>query len=276
MVVTRSSGGFVQDIHDAGLTFKFEMRKHLRRRRLLITIALAIFLPLLFLILPYVVNGDFAETAELFAYRNLGFASLLVVIAGAMFAGDSIASEFENKTALLLFPTPQRRSTIFTGKYIAAVLASFLVVGVYYLVTIIEMGFLYGFGQIPGEMLTSYLVVLVYTTSVVSVIYFFSSIFKRSITAMITGFFTFMMILPITDSILSALDVEPWWLVTYNGTLVTSVFSVVSSIGFGPGQNIPGAVSTSPDFTTGLIVMVVYSVVFYIAGLIIASRKQME
>jgi len=106
-----------RDLYDIYLSFRFELTKHFKRRRLLIVGALAILIPLLFLIKA-------ANLADQFASDSLMLMNVLVIISGAMFAGDAISSEFEKKTALLVFPTPQRRVSILVGKYLAALAAT--------------------------------------------------------------------------------------------------------------------------------------------------------
>ena len=50
---------------------------------------------------------------------------MLIIVSVALVTGDAVSSEFEKKTDLLLFPIPQRRTSIFAGKYVAALIASF-------------------------------------------------------------------------------------------------------------------------------------------------------
>ena len=153
------------DVFDTYLSVKFELMKHLKNRRLLIVAALAIIVPLIF----YVKVPD---TAGVFAVNVLTFLNLLIVISAAMFAGDAICGEFEKKTNLLSFPTPQRRSSIFAGKYIAALLATFLVVLLYYVVMTLQIAQLYGWGAIPTELGKSFLTALLFSAAAVSVVFF--------------------------------------------------------------------------------------------------------
>ncbi|MBL7119142.1 MAG: ABC transporter permease subunit [Dehalococcoidia bacterium] len=256
------------DIYDACLSFKFELRKHLRRRRLLIVAALAVLVPLIFYVDP-------ADSADEFAFTSLRFVSFLIIISGAMFAGDALSGEFERKTGLLLFPTPQRRISIVVGKYVAALMAVFLAVSLYCLITTLQMAHLYGVGEIPTELAKSYLTALIYSASVVSVIYFFSSILKRTITSTLLGFFFLLMILPIIAGVVISLDAEPWFIVTYSAELITDVFGEVSSGGFGPGGHFASA-DFAPDFGVGIGVMMAYAVGFFLISAVIADRKSME
>ncbi len=262
-----------EDVKNTCLTVSFELKKHFRMKRMIISFALAIGLPLIFYIVPRI-WASFPDTAEEFANLNLSFVNLLIIISGSLFAGDSVVGEFEEKTGLLLFSTPQRHSTIFIGKYIGALLPTLAVVSIYYLTTSLEIIGIYGTGGISIEFFKSFFIALVYTTSAVSLIFFFSSILKRKITSTLLGFFSLMMILPITSSVLQFLvDVEPWYILTYFEGLITDVFVGAGPIGGGPeGQ--PG--QFSPDFYTGLIVMVLYTLILFSVGVFMANRRRME
>ena len=74
---------FRNDISETYLSVKFELMKHLKRRRLFIVPVLAVIVPLIF----YVKVPD---TAGVFAANVLSFLSVLIVISAAMFAGDAV------------------------------------------------------------------------------------------------------------------------------------------------------------------------------------------
>ena len=255
------------DIFDTYLSVKFELVKHLKRRRLPIVAALAVIAPLIF----YVKVPD---TAGVFAATVLSFISLLIIISAAMFAGDAVCGEFEKKTSLLLFPTPQRRSTIFAGKYVAALLATFLVVILYYLVMTLQIAQLYGWGQIPTELAKSFLTALVYSASAVSVVFLFSAILKRSISSTIVGCLFLLMILPIVATVLMSVNQEPWFIVTYSANLIRDVLGVSSSLPFGPGEHGFTLTAFKPHFGVGIAVMAAYAIVGFVSGMAMAVRKE--
>ena len=274
-----AAADMIHDLQDAHLMVRFELRKHLRRKRLYIAFGIAIALPMLFLIIPLLFGRDFADTAKSFASSNLNFISTLIIISGAIFAGDSVSSEFERKTGLMLFPTPQRRTSIFIGKYVAALLALFAVVTFYYLITVGEIVSIYGMSEIPMEIGKSFLMAILYSTSVMSVMFFFSSVMKRTITSSLIGFFLLMMIMPILTMILTAVDVDPWFMLTQNASLISDVLAQ-SSGGFGPmnhgGPDQARFNTYSPDFLLGSIVITAYTMILLWIGLYIANRRRME
>ena len=197
----------------------------------------------------------------------------MIIISASLFAGDAISSEFESKTGLLLFPSPQRRTSIFLGKFIAALTLTSLVISIYYLVTALEIIQIYGASGITTEFTKSYLIAIIYAASVASILYFLSSVFKRSVISTITGFFSMMMIFPIISMVLRLADVEPWFIVTYSSDLMTNVLATTSG-GFGPGAG--SGTSFTPDFYLGITVMVAYTLILFFVSIIIANRKKME
>lgn len=265
--MTSFAGDIKGDLYNTWLSITFELRKHLRRKRLLIVAALAILVPLIF----YVYTPD---TASEFAAGSLGFLSVLIIISGAMFAGDAIAGEFEKKTGLLSLPTPQKRLSIFAGKYIAALIATFIVVSIYYVITTLQIAHVYGGGEIPAELGKSFLTALIYVTSVVSVMFFISSILKRSTSSTILGFVFLMLIMPITSSILVSVDIEPWFIVTYSAGLISTVLGDVSPAS-GPGHG-PFEEAFEPAFGVGIGMMIAYTIIAFLGSMKIANSKSME
>jgi ABC-type transport system involved in multi-copper enzyme maturation permease subunit len=256
-----------RDLYDTYLSFRFELTKHFKRKRLLIVGTLAILIPLLFLIKSPNLSSEFAS-------NSLTLMNVLALISGAMFAGDAISSEFEKKTSLLVFPTPQRRVSIFAGKYLAALAATLMIVSIYYLVVTIEVIGLFGAGEIPMVLLKSYFLAALYASSVVSIIYFFSSIFKKTTMSTVVGFFFVLMVLPILSMIFMLLKVEPWFIVTYSAGLITNVIGV-ASIAASHAEGM-GIEDFQPQLALGIVMMFVYTAVFFLAGTWIANRKSVE
>ncbi len=265
------------DIYHTHLAMKLELRKHLRRRRVLLTAVLAMLMPLIFYVVPPMFDTDFPDSASVFASRHLAFVNLLIIISAAVFAGDAISSEFETKTGLLLFPTPQRRTSLFVGRYLAALIATFAVVAIYYLVTILEIIQIYGTGAISIEFAKSLLLAMIYTTSALSVIYLLSSIMKRTITSTLVGFFVLMLISPMIVGVLQLVDVDPWFMVTHPASLITDVLGVqgFNRMRPGPAGNIAGLDTFTPEFYQGVSVMMAYAIIPFLISIFIADRKEM-
>ena len=277
--MTSLKTGIAEDSSHTYTSIKFEMQKHLKRKRLVIGLLLATAIPVLFYIIPKLWDVGFLGTPEIFLSNNLSFINILIIISSALFAGDAISGEFERKTALLTFPTPQRRTSIFLGKYCAALIAISVLVSLYYLITMVEVMLIHGINSVPHEIFTSYLLALLYGSSVLSLTFFFSSILKGVISSTLMGFFTLMMILPILSTLLMVARVEPWFIVTYAGGLITTVFGSPVGAGMSFGGGPPETQMFTlyqPAFTIGVAIMAIYALLFFVSSIVLASRKNVE
>ncbi|MFW6048097.1 MAG: ABC transporter permease [Candidatus Natronoplasma sp.] len=274
--MTKIMDNIKSDMYDMFLSTKFELRKHYRRSRIQMAVILSIFLASVFYIVPTIWNMGLADTAEGFASTNLGFVNLLIILSGALFAGDVISSEFENKTGLILFPTPQDHNSIFIGKYLASAIATFSVVTIYYGITALEIQYVYGISGMGVEFMKSYLFSVLYMFGAISLIFFLSSLLKRSITSTLLGFFSLMMILPITESVLKMVDIEPWFLISYYDGFITELLGVVQTSDFRNGGPFASSASFSPDFYTGIYVLLGYTIILFIISLYFVNKRRME
>jgi ABC-2 type transport system permease protein len=266
-----------EDIVHTLVNVRYELRKHFRRKRIVIAIVLAMIIPILFYIIPVVRNVDFASTSVAFMSSSLGFINILIIISAAMFAGDAISGEFETRTALLSLSTPQRRSSIFIGKYIASLLAVFAIIAFYFAICSIEVLGIYGFGAMPEATGVSFLLCLLYGTAAVSMTFFYSSILKGVMSSTLLSFFTFLMILPIVSALLQVADVEPWFIVTYSAGLMTAVFVQEPAFSGGGHGGPPAAFAqTQPNFTVGVEVIAAYAIILFIIAMVLAVRKDVE
>ena len=110
---------------------------------------------------------------------------------------------------------------------------------------------------------------VIYSCAAVSLIYFFSSLFKKTQPSTLIGFFLLFMILPILAAVLQGVNVNPWFIVTYPGQLVTDVLKAPSIGGYNEDKFMP-------HLGTGIAVMITYAVVFFAAGTKIANQKDVD
>jgi len=265
----------MEDFSHTYASMKFEMQKHRKRKRIVIGLLLATAVPVLFYIIPKLWDVPFMGAPGLFLSTNLSFVNILIIISSALFAGDAVSGEFERKTALLTFPTPQRRISIFVGKYCAALIAITGLVSLYYLITMVEVMVIYGINSMPHQLFTSYLLALLYGCSVLSLTFFFSSILRGVVSSTLMGFVTLIWILPVLSMLLVVARVEPWFIVTYTRGLITTVFGAPVGTGMTPPERMMFTLY-QPDFTIGVAVMAVYALLFFISSIVLANRKDVE
>lgn len=261
------------------LSLRFEFGNFLKRKRILIAAVFAIIVPVL---AKYVINipdydWPYPPIYKLnvhieFAKRALTFSYFPVTILTAIFfASGSISDEFEKKTGLLLFSTPQRRISILTGKYLAALAAVLLIVSIVYTVVTAQIIWLYGTGSIPFALVKSYLLAALFSCSLVSIIYFLSSVFKKALTSAFIGLFFLFLGSYGLQMLMEKLEVDKWFLLTSHLGLISEVLNQSRIIPEGTIIE-----ETQVSFGTGIAVMIVYAVIFFAAGTWIANRKDMK
>lgn len=276
MEMAMARGNIRNDIVDTYLSLKFELLRYLKTKRLLILGALAIIVPQLFLVEVPNVAGAYAA----FALDAFG---VFIVISAAMFTGDAVSGEFERKTYLLSFSTPQRHASIFLGKYIAAVLATFFVITLYYLTMTLQIAGLYGWGEIPVQLAESWGISLLCAMSAVGVVLVFSGIMRRSMAATIVGALFIMWVMEALKLIMMLLDSEPWFVPTYAADLLKNVIPALSGQSIAPqvefARHIQEQFGVSltffqPRLAVGIAVLAVWAIVGFVLGMGIASRRE--
>jgi ABC-2 type transport system permease protein len=277
---------FKDEIKKVPIVIRYELLKQVRRRRLhgllligSIVTGVAMVVSVVYLQGLGSVDAR-ALSSSIVSGGQVGFFGL---IAGVFFSGDAIASEFEQKTGYLIFPNPMKRITLFIGKYLSCCIAATLVVTMPYL--IISIGVVALTGQFPGELFLSYVFCLLYTYSVVSLTFIFSSIFKGAMGASVLPFVLLLFVFDILASVMELVGLEPFMFLTYGSGIITSIFIVpyppnkityTVSVGIsGTGTvNITETIFTSA-VVEGVLIMVSYLIVGLIVSALLIRRRQM-
>ena len=262
-------GGFRQ----VCIVTRYELLKHLRRRRLVAVLVITLAVAALQLVVPPAFNIPYAKEPKGFAQSFLGFVDMLIIICGAFFAGDAIASEFEHKTGYVIFPNPVKRVVLFAGKFLAALFSVLLMVGLYYAICAFSMLAIYGTPIV--EVSYSFVYAFLYLLGVLGLTFLFSTILRGSMGATLLSFFTLFMILPITQSMLTLTGNEPWYIITYAAGIITQVINPpkvrVEKMTVG---NMTVWIF-HPDITTSVLVLLAYFLVTVALSILIFRQKQM-
>jgi ABC-2 type transport system permease protein len=149
---------------------------------------------------------------------------LVIILPAALLGGDAISSEFQNKTAYSMIGNPILRSSIYVGKWIAAFVAS-LVLLVFFEIITLGNGLCY-FGNVPAEFWLSFLFSVMYLATAVSVAFLFSSLFKNSAFPVLLSGAALLLGFNVIAGVLSAMDVEPWFILSYAEQVITNIFIV--------------------------------------------------
>jgi len=251
------------DLNQAITVARYEILKYLRGKKLLIVLSIIALIFILFLAVPPAFGHDYPANSTDFSMQFLSFAGLIVLLCATFFGSDALVSEFQQRTAFLLFPNPVKRWVILAGKFLASLAASALTLGIFYALIAVTVGIIDR--DVPSALAPSLAIALIYMTSVVSVAYFLSAYLKSTVSASILTFFLFFLILPIIDSVLTFAAVKPWFSLSFVGGIMTyimeSPYPTDSSIMLPMGQNGMQIMQYYPVISVSLVVIFAYAVI---------------
>lgn len=278
----KQSGQVPGSLSQVGTTMKYEFLNYLRSRRfyILLTIALAISLLLTAVIGHYRPAGFLSSSLSFFSGWWGLSATYVIILSGIFFGGDAISGEFQNKTGYYLLPNPIRRSSIYIGKWLAAFLASSIILGIFTLITIAND--LYYFGvNIPYQFGDSLLFSWFFLVSVLGFTFFFSSLFKSSSYSILVTAILFLFAFSLVQALVADLvQVEPWFILTYGAGIIGNVLStkypqhIVTQVAVGQGGGRVSFTSYVATIPEGLAIMGAYFAVTAILGLVLFEKKE--
>ncbi len=267
----------------------YEFLKHIRRRRLYIIMAIALAAEALALILvPTLMTGGFPKDkiiggvvirGVMLMAVILTFGASLAAIGSVFFAGDAIAGEYESKTGFILFTNPIRRITLWTGKYLAGLLAVGLLIIFTYVVMAIALAAIYH--EVPIQIFGSLGLCLLYAAAVLSLTFLFSAISKGSMGATVITLLFIWVLSNIVESILAFTSNPYWFMISAGGDSVTlpygSLRELMQGLGFGGGGG-PFGGGNVGSFGMLTIPMAIWGMLIYLvvglAGSVLISRRR--
>jgi ABC-2 type transport system permease protein len=207
------------------------------------------------------------------AFYGTWFAAItaLIALCAALFGGDAISGEFQNKTGYFLFGHPIRRSSVYLGKMAAAFLASAVIIGIYALITVAN-GWYYT-GVPPIQFWEAVGFALIYLLGALGFTFMFSSVFKSGAMSIIVTLVLLLFGFALIDELVSVLaGVEPWFSIVYGSGIIGNIFTVpfpphhfvmVTPIGRMRTISLTTFNATVPE---GVAIMLIYAVLGTIAG----------
>ena len=270
-------------VSQVGIITKYELLNYFRSRRffVLLTIGVVIAGVLTAVVAHYGVE-TYGSTSLEFYSRWWGLsATYLVIFCAIFFGGDAISGEFQNKTGYFLVGNPLRRSSIYIGKWLAALAASLIIFGVFIAITL-GNGIYYFGTDIPYQFGESFLFCLVYLIAILGFTFFFSSLFKNSsMSILVTAILLLFGFNIISALVMDIAHAEPWFLLTYGAQIIGNVLTdpypehVTTATGrFGPGGTRASFTSYNATMPEGLVIMGIYFIVTAVLGLVLFERKE--
>ncbi len=260
----------------------YSFLEYIRSRRFFILLIITVAIGLLLTgIVAYYRPQSFLMTEQAF-YSNWWSSSIItfiIILPAVFFGGDAISGEFQNKTGYFLLNNPIRRSSVYTGKFLAALAGSLIMLLVFTAMTVGNG--IYYFGGVTGLFWEALSFTAIAIVTVMGITFFFSSIFKSNSAAIIVTVILLIFIFPFVQSLVANFaHVEPWFDISYGTQIANSVLitpyppsfqSSVMPLAHGRSITITQYNATIPE---GLIIMIVYFIASVVAGLILFEYKQ--
>lgn len=210
------------DIRQMIVVAKNEVRKFISSKKFSVYVALVVISLALVTFLPYIVGDGLSGSAGGVFYTYVMFAAFMAILAATLFASNTIVSEFEERTALILFTRPIRKVSIFVGKFLACLVMEAVVIVAYYLIGAL-VAFLVS-GDLVSSFLPSLAMALAYMFAVSGIAIMISSFSKKAGNAAVITFITVVLLISIVTTALSAAGIDTWFM------LDTAAESIMSSI----------------------------------------------
>ena len=256
------------DFDQAIVATRYEMLKYLRGKKLILVSALIILVLALLSLAPYLLGDSLPSDPNAFAAYYLLFLTSLIIIAITLFGSDSLSTEFEHRTGLLIFTRPVKRESLFAAKFLASFLVTLAVVLVFYLAVFLLSYFVTG--TVDSALYTSLGLAVLYVLAVTGLGFMFSAFLSRGATAAILLFALMMLILPIVETVMMMGGIDPWFNIHYAGEAV--YISVAGPMQVTTGM---GVTDYNPEPAKSAVVLFVWALVTSSIALFRFKRRQL-
>lgn len=213
--------GLGDDLRQSYMVMKNELVKFFRGRKILLFLVLIGLVLGLLTFLPYLLGHSLPKDKNALSALYITFIQIVTLLSVTLFTSTQIVSEFEERTALILFTRPIRKTSIFLGKMAASLLMGALFVSIYYAASCLVS--LVIAGGIGGGMLKSYGLALLFVFTLSGMSMAVSSITKKASTSAMLTFFVIVLISPVVANILSSSGIASWWTLENLGDSISNV-----------------------------------------------------
>ncbi len=283
-------------LSQAAVTARFTFLDYLRSRRFLILLILMLIVSaILTFFFAYKRPAsvfDLPSAVEPWAFYSTWWgmsATFVVVLSGIFFGGDAISSEFQNRTGYFVLPNPLRRSSVYVGKFFAALIASSIILAIFAFITVSNG--LYYFGlNVPWAWGESVLFAWLYLWAVLGFTFFISSAFKSGAYSILVCAVFLLFGFTLIEGLAEGLaGIEPWFVLTYGSEIIGNVMSYTVSSSGTPissypvhsqtiqemfGKHVITVTTYNVGLSEGLGILLAYFVVSAVLGLFLFERKE--
>jgi len=279
-----NSRNLPSDLAQVGSVLKYDLYRHIRSRTLLVVLAIEALVLALILLIPPALGQAYPGDPANFVSQFTSFVTLIAIIGATMFAGDSLVSEFQNRTGYLIFPNPVKRWVYFAGKFLASLAVISAVIIIYYAVAIITG--LAATGGVSELAFASLGLALLFAAACTGISYLLSATMKTTTSSLVFTFFLLFLILPIVDGVGSFAGARTDFSLTFQQQAINYVMNTPypqDSITIMPGGMGPAGGSIGnmtlynfvPQVDTAIVVMTVYLAITVGIALVFFKRREM-
>ena len=266
-------------VSQVGTITKYELVNYFRSRRFFVLLIIGLIISALLTALVGYYRPSSFLASPLSFYSSwwagpMGSITFVIVLSGIFYGGDAISGEFQNKTGYFLVANPLRRSSIYIGKWLGALIASIIMLGVFAAITIGNGIYYFGL-NIPNQLWESLLFAVLYLIAVLGFTFFFSSLFKSTSMSILVTAILFLFAFNLIQTLVERLvKIEAWFMITYGAQIITNVlidpYPTTMTQGFGRDAFTSYA-ATIPE---GIAILLAYFVVTAVLGLFLFERRE--
>ena len=268
-----NSNSRVSSLAQIWIIARYNFLNYFRARRFYVMLAIILIIGgLVTGLVAYFGVGSFGHNALAFYGAGWGsFSTFVILLSAVFFGGDAISGEFQNRTGYFLVPNPVRRSVVYIGKYLAALAASSLILGIYALI-MIGNGLYYFSDPVPWELVESIIFAWVFLIAIMSLAFAFSSLFKSTMISILMTVILFLFVFNFVDTLLTVVaGYEPWYSIRYGAFIISDVLSSQYPAHYNPANPFSPYQPTVPE---GLIILLAYFVIMGVLGLLLFEKKE--
>lgn len=212
-------------------------------------------------------------TGQSFSVGFSGFSYFYIAWTVTFMGGFALSNDFTRNTSTFVLALPVRRNNIFIGRFLSAITISAAVTAVLFVFMAIESDVRYG--SIPSTLVSSYLLSLVLIISIMALVFLLSVLLKVDRFALIGTFSVLFIILPVLEGIFQINSINVNSLLNYDSLSISRAIGPFPSTIF--SDNFISIVTeklTYLNIDQAIISMILYFVIFLIAGIIVYRKRQ--
>jgi ABC-2 type transport system permease protein len=214
----------VSDITQVMVVTKNEIIKCVRGKKFMVSLIIVFLVFILITALQFLTNSwDSINSMGMVMSTYFSTFPMVITLVVALLSSIAIVSEFEERTALILFTRPIRRTTIFIGKVLScAIIEAMMILAYYIMATAVAAAKASDFSA--GDMAASFGIAILYTVAASGIAFVVSSFFKKGSVCTIITILLILIITPIVSAVAGNDGGENWYMLDQAGnTLYTCV-----------------------------------------------------